>query len=355
MRRQVALLFGIVWLGLAPTGAQAVSEYTITDLGTIGNFRTQEANAISDTGIIVGWGHNSLSQQRGFSYGGSLTEFSYTAWPYGWGIYPKGVNDAGLVVGTVNADGNYGFAYVDNTMLSFGRGGEALAVNNNGVVVGSQSWDAFYYDVPASSGEFLPKPGTSARATAINDQGIIAGTYVIDGASRACYWANKTLVDAGTLGGGAETNAINSHGDIVGSCYLTSGSTECHATLCGVGQPMVDLTTLGFTLGGTYSAAWGINDHRQIIGCSRKVDGTLAALLYENGSAYELNSLIDSSLGWNLETAYDINNSGAIVGRGYLNGEATSRAFLMTPVPEPTTNILLLAGGLAFWIWRKLP
>ena len=59
----------------------------------------------------------------------------------------------------------------------------------------------------------------------------------------------------------------------------------------------------------------------------------------------DLNSLIPSSSGWTLESANDINDSGWIVGVG-LNPSGQTDAFLLAPVPEPSTVALLLAAAL---------
>jgi hypothetical protein len=49
----------------------------------------------------------------------------------------------------------------------------------------------------------------------------------------------------------------------------------------------------------------------------------------------DLNGLIDPNSGWQLYAAYGINDSGQIVGTGTFAG--FSRAYLLTPVPEPAT------------------
>jgi hypothetical protein len=69
----------------------------------------------------------------------------------------------------------------------------------------------------------------------------------------------------------------------------------------------------------------------------------------------DLNGLIDPASGWTLAAARDINDSGWIVGTGTLNGQA--RAFLLTPVPEPSSLALLgaAAGGAMSSARRRRP
>lgn len=88
------------------------------------------------------------------------------------------------------------------------------------------------------------------------------------------------------------------------------------------------ITDLG-TLGGTYSAALGINDAGQIVGSSMTAVGAQRAFLHSGGVMYDLNSLIPDGSGWLLIAATGINDNGQIVGTGFINSRPSS--FLLTP------------------------
>lgn len=68
------------------------------------------------------------------------------------------------------------------------------------------------------------------------------------------------------------------------------------------------------------------------------MSGTEHAFLYSNGVMVDLNTLIDPNLQITLAEARGINDLGQIVVNG--NGHA----YLLTPVPEPGTWVLLGAG-----------
>jgi probable HAF family extracellular repeat protein len=147
------------------------------------------------------------------------------------------------------------------------------------------------------------------------------------------------MYDLGTLGGDfSEGNAISNNGLVAGdSTIALNGST--HAFLYDGA-----LHDLG-TLGGTLSIGLAINAGGHVTGFATTADGHSHAFLYEAGAMTDLNSLIDSTSGWTLNSAEAINNAGWIVGSGTIGLQ--THAFLLTPVPEPTSSALA-ACGLAF-------
>ena len=72
------------------------------------------------------------------------------------------------------------------------------------------------------------------------------------------------------------------------------------------------------------------------------------------GPSGALNDQLDASgAGWILEYAYDINDTGQIVGSGW--GPNGYHGYLLTVIPEPSTLVLLGMGALTLTIgcWRR--
>ncbi len=99
-----------------------------------------------------------------------------------------------------------------------------------------------------------------------------------------------------------------------------------------------------------------INDKGAVVGDSRtnQTSAEIFPFIWDGDSApINLNDLIDPSSGWELDSAWGINDSGQIVGNGWLNGVPTG--FLLTPTPEPTTLLLTAALPLLRRHPRKSP
>ena len=92
---------------------------------------------------------------------------------------------------------------------------------------------------------------------------------------------------------------------------------------------------------GAANYARGINNHGEVVG----VSGGRGFVWNVDDGMLDLNDLLDDSgTGWVLTHPYDINDKGQIVGSGQ-NPNGFQRAFLLTPIPEPSTLILLGGAG----------
>ena len=187
-------------------------------------------------------------------------------------------------------------------------------------------------------------------ALAINDYGQVVGLSGVN--DHAFLYSNGVMQDLGTLPGGGISFAygISNNGQVVG--VSTTSLNAAHAFLYSNGI-MQDLGTLG----GASSFAYGVNNSGQVVGYSQITsDNNPHAFLYSNGSIQDLNTLIAPNSGWMLEYAQGINDSGQIIAEGINASGQVGNAFLLTPVPEPSTIIVwscLGAIGLMGFAWRR--
>jgi probable HAF family extracellular repeat protein len=335
---------------LSVTGsASAATNYAITDLGTLFG-GSDQAYGINADGLVAG-----ISGSRAVLYGGG-TVTNLGTLPGGTTSVGLGINNAGQVIGYSNTSGaTRGFIYTGGVMTSLGSltGGSSFAygINDSSQVVGGSvaangSLHAVLYGAGGAPTDIGTLGGVESFARAINNSGQITGSSTISpsggSSTHAFLYSGGVMTDLGTLFGGAGNSIgydINASGQVVGR----SGN----AFLYG-GGVMTDLGILSGGTGGS-SAAYGINDSGQVVGASY-LTGLAPdpfhpqpiAFMYENGVMSNLNSLITPGSGWFLQEARDINVNGQIVGWGVIGGQ--THAFLLTPVPEPESYVLFLAG-----------
>jgi len=247
------------------------------------------------------------------------------------------INELGQVTGEAElSDGSLRAFIWDNGILqmlgtlggSFSHTSPTRCINNLGHIVGKSNKSdqitnrGFFYDGTRfwDVGTF---GGKHSAATGINNLDQVVGTASTAGSkSHAFLWENGSLTDLGTLPGAIEAtaNAINDHGQIVGS---SSGQAFLYEN--GI---MIQLPTLG----GVGGAATDINTHGQVVGLSDIGPGVKHAFIYHNGTMTDIGTLSGS----NFAHAISINDLGVVVGssnqgRAFMYQNGTMEELPMLP------------------------
>ena len=295
------------------------------------NAATGSLARIPVVGYAPGTAINAGGQVTGFGEGGAfLTDTAGVPRSIGpGGVSPNNnqsagyaVNNSGQVAGTfiqvtapytrysrplvVPAGGTIGASSITLPLFFNDTDGDAFGLNSAGVAVGStyvenhttgQAEPLHAVEWKADGSLMTLQSGTAAYA--INDAGLAVGTN----GGGAVEWdtaGRPTVLGAGTA------KAINGRGQVVG----------------GFG-----------TSGGAFSPPGAATDAHQG-----------GAFLYTPGVGQrDLNTLIDANSGWTLGDATGINDSGQIVGAGFLNG--VQFGYLLTPAHGNSCARFAAGGG----------
>ena len=338
----------------------------LEDLGALPPVNSSAAFGINERGLIVGLSQNgSIDPITGYPEEDAVTWRSGRIQNLGTlggnNSLAFAVNDWGQVVGeAANAipdDYAFGLPYIAASSFPVAQQARAFLWQNGTM-----------HDLGTLG-------GNDAAAGLVNDLGQVAGISYTNSTPNPTtdlptlhpfFWQNGRMVDIGSLGGTyGYANWLNHWGQVVGVSYLT-GDQTFHPFLWNAGA----LRDLG-TLGGSVGVANWVNDLGQVVGWAnlqgdqanhgflwsggRKVDlgvvsgdacstatsinltgqivgasGTCApyyeslhAFLWENGTIYDLNTLIPPGSGLSLTDVFDINNFGEITGQGLLSNPGT--------------------------------
>lgn len=296
--------------------AFAASTYNIQWIAGLPNARV-EAFAVSDNGIVGGWGSKIFVWENG-----------NTTWsPDGYYGGVQSINSKGEIAGYIQTPGNrmyQAYQQIDGEITLLDNPySRAWDINEKGQVVGqSQSNKATIWHRGQTTYLKTISSNYYDAAYGINNSGQVVGcARREDWRSRPVLWHNGVVQDLGTFGGNesGRANAINDAGQIVGWASQTAFVRE-KGVLKNIGGM------------GTFSEATDINESGQIVGFAQWIypEHRNTALLWENGVALELQQLtLGLGSGDYLARANSINETGYIAGWGYHNG--VDHAFLLTP------------------------
>lgn len=345
---------GCVLAGFAAIALAAPVQFRITDVGTLGGDFSQGL-AINDLGQVTGISVvEGISPLRAFMCGADdMRSLGTLGGPTSYGY---AINNNGAIVGTsFTADVRFrAFVYSGGVMSDLGtpdgHQSEARGINDAGLVTGTLLTPDYRTRafLRSADGTFveLGSLGGDSEGYAINAWGQVTGDADTETGRHAFLYSDGKMLDLGDLGGGwSEGRAINDRGwvaggSLTGVSLLDPGTglvtAEYHAFVHD-GTSMKDLGTLG----GDFSIALGLNEHGWVVGASAG-----SAFLHDGQQMFDLNTLVDTGgRDWQLVSATAVNEHGQITGEGVLDGKA--HAFVLTPVPEPSTAALVLAGLVA--------
>lgn len=369
-------------LGIATSFPQSVSAatlYSVLDLGVITEFDDVDATGLNDLGQVVG--------ESGNNEDGPVTFRTAPNLPINPAsdridtdliTFSNDINNSGQVVGEtffgrlssgVRTDTN---GLLTDTLFPVV---EANAINDLGQIAGrglvagcnfgcsqQEVFNAVRIENSNNATATIDLGnlgGGGSRGNGINDLGQVVGeSDTTDGQVRAFRTAPNSVInsatdDLGTLGGSSSTASdINNLGQVIGNANTANG--EVHAFRTAANSAINPETDDLGTLGGDFSTANAINELGQVVGSSELANGDIRAFLFDEDTMFDLNDLIADNVNFVFTEAVGINEKGQIAVNGFFgNDTQTSRAYLLTPVPEPASMLGVLAFGAGAGILRK--
>ncbi len=316
--------------------------------------------ALNDAGHVVGWSFLSTGGERPILWDGSSTVDLGTFGGKRGHAYD--INNDGVVVGNAqDIDGAYHpFRYEDEALVDIGEGvfwgGDAYGINNAGQICGR----AHYIDGPErrpvlwDGDEIINLPTDTehgGEALSINENGVVVGSAPGDDLfEHAVAWIDGNLIQLNDfLESGAIRStalAINDHNVAVGQ---SRNKQSFRASIWNNSRKIQNLSRQENSIGGKIPWIWSVNNSNQMVGSfiARKNDDYYGYVYSEGNGAEALDLLIPPHTGWRIEDGRDINNRGQITGSGFFTDDPNryARGFLLTPV-DPEMELSFADGPL---------
>ena len=272
-------------------------------------------------------------------------------------VFPTGINDQGVICGTMIVDdiGFRGFVYDDGLWTQLppvvdvpAAWSSAAAISNDGVVVGQRSIRedtspqiAFMWSAAEGFSELAGIDTDHSSAAAITGGRVVGWAADAGNYAEAFLWEDGNPTFLGPIPGGFESRAIAVTNDAI---VVGSGAIPMKGFPFGVSRAFLwenrKFTMLGTLPGHMHSGAGDVSDARIVVGKSSNVDGNpniSHGFVWQDGTMHNLNDLIPPELELLIQSATAIGNAGRIVANGHdANGDVV--AFLLTPI-EPVGDL----------------
>jgi probable HAF family extracellular repeat protein len=304
----------------------------IVNLGTLPGGYESWANAANSKGEVAGWATNTVADPNSMTAGfGDTTQTRAFLWHEG------AMQDLGTLGSGTDAMAR--FINERGQVVGWSYTGAPAAANSTCGPGWTMAVDSFIWDEKHGVRDLGTFGGTCTLALAIREDGSIIGLSTNEQElSRAFLWKNGSMQDLGGSIGGQQANpfAINESGQVVGFATL-AGEVLHHAALWT--RPG-EITDLGTPDPNECSMALAINAKSQMVGQSDDCASfaSIHALLWDNGSLFDLNGLIAPGATLTLQFADNINDTGEIAGQG-LDTSGNLHAFLLIPCDEAHRDV----------------
>jgi probable HAF family extracellular repeat protein len=209
---------------------------------------------------------------------------------------------------------------------------QANGINDAGQIAGTQFIGGQSHATLWTKGVASTVGDSGSYAMAINNSGDLAGMIVSKSSGNAFVTQKGAVVDLGAFDGGSWSAAysLNDQGQAAGYGMTRSGNFQAFIWSPSRGFAALD------TLRGTSSYALSINACGVVVGGAQNASGFLQATVWKTQSVENLGTLGGSS-----SSAYGINSAGNIVGTSFTAGNIAQHGFIQEDGVMLDMNLLI--------------